>query len=86
MTNTQIAQIDYFKNPIQIIFYDEKINNWSCGIGYKNKIINLVQGNVINITDLYKPSVLEEYPQPYIILNKWINLSEIMLGDEYYER
>lgn len=83
MLNAQTVEIDYFEKPTQVAYFNPETEEFTGGIGYGSKIIDMVNGNVIDIQDLYEPYVLNIESQPVVVFAHWINLSEEVIGDAF---
>ena len=76
----------YFELPKQVAFYDAENESWIGGIAFKDSLICLCCGAVVNINDF-----LEEMAEDYseiknpIIPMEWVDISEECLGDAEFD-
>ena len=74
----------YYETPTQVKFLDYDNMEWCGGIAYKNEIICLCCGGVVDIED-YLENCEDCLPNmdvnPIVPFSKWVNLSNECIGN-----
>lgn len=76
--SNDMIKFEWFKNPIQVKFFNADIENWSNGIAYMNEIISGIDGKVFSLQDIYSEERLSIYPFPIKLLDNWIDFSQYL--------
>ena len=84
-------QIPYFKNPKQVLFYDDDQEMdkpvYQTGIAYGDEIICACCGGVFSIEEIYDQMTQDELErgiQPIIACSSWVNINEAINGSAEY--
>ena len=66
----------YFEYPMQVSFYDVETGRFLNGIAYRDEIICLECGGVIQLFDLYRDAKENGIDTPLTIYPEWCDISE----------
>ncbi len=66
----------YFECPMQVSFYDVETGRFLNGIAYRDEIICLECGGVIQLSDLYEDAKANEIDVPLTPYRDWCDISD----------